>query len=361
MSKLRLALLGLMGVIPVQSYAFDISFEQSTCAALNSNTVQVNNIRVDTEIANPFDPSRPDIYSIYYDVPFVFDVDSLHLVPNLGSAAPAPGTDDNGSCANLSVIVNNAVTGNALSGASITVRSNAQNTNETGQVTLSGLPAGNALVATSLPGYDADQTSKELACGDNTLSVALNPNTPAEGGLRPDQIRVVLTWGENPVDVDAHLTGPAPGLAATDRNDVDRFHVYWYNSSSGDNVATLDVDDVASFGPETITISPPSDGTGLRPGVYRYSLHHYEGSDVMADAQVKLFVGNEVARTFTPNASQLQGVSDIWTVFELSVNNGQVTVLPVNTYSQGASGTVRRAVDAHYGEAESARIMTQHK
>ena len=77
--------------------------------------------------------------------------------------------------------------------------------------------------------------------------------------IKPDQqtsevtsteFRIVLTWGETPRDLDSHLVG------LDDANSV--FHIAYYNKverdTDGNVIASLDVDDVSSYGPETVTI-----------------------------------------------------------------------------------------------------------
>lgn len=136
--------------------------------------------------------------------------------------------------------------------------------------------------------------------------------------LPEDQIRIVLTWGETPRDLDSHMTGPKP--------DGSRFHVY-YSYKIYEDYVGLDLDDTSSHGPETITIYRQIDG------VYRYFVHDYSNggsssSTVLSNsgAVVKVYMGNTLARTF--NVPSNQG-GTLWTVFELEGNN----IKPINTLS----------------------------
>ncbi len=122
------------------------------------------------------------------------------------------------------------------------------------------------------------------------------------------EVRIVLTWGETPRDLDAHLAGPTA--------DGDRFHIfyanrnYWYNDV---HIVNLDREDINSFGPETITIYEQA------KGMYRYSVHDYTNRSSStstalsnSDAQVTVYFGDqEVERFLVP--SGLQGT--LWTVF----------------------------------------------
>lgn len=92
-------------------------------------------------------------------------------------------------------------------------------------------------------------------------------------------------------------------------------------------LANLDVDDVTSYGPETITI------VNMTDGVYRYSVHDYTNrgsSDSKAmsnsSATVKVYKGSSLLKTF--NIPTNVG-GTVWTVFELNGN----TITPVNQLS----------------------------
>lgn len=78
-------------------------------------------------------------------------------------------------------------------------------------------------------------------------------NADQDGVITPvlsdDEYRIVLTWSSTPSDLDSHLSGPL--------STGERFHVYYSDMSAFDNgetVATLDLDDTSSYGPETITL-----------------------------------------------------------------------------------------------------------
>ena len=77
--------------------------------------------------------------------------------------------------------------------------------------------------------------------------------------LDTNRRRIVLTWGENPEDLEAHLTAPNP--------DGCRHHCYYWDKVIPG--ASLDLDDRHSYGPETITITERS------PGTYRYYVHDF--------------------------------------------------------------------------------------
>ena len=121
------------------------------------------------------------------------------------------------------------------------------------------------------------------------------------------RIKIVLDWGEDPSDLDAHLYGK-------------NAHVY-FNNQKASNME-LDRDDTSSYGPETHTIKEPAPND-----VYKYYVHNYSDSDTPAssrlsnsEAQVKVYIDNELKKTFTITPNQ-EGV--IWHVFDV-VNGREI-------------------------------------
>jgi len=67
----------------------------------------------------------------------------------------------------------------------------------------------------------------------------------------PGKLRMVLTWGETPRDLDSHLDTPTG------------CHVFYGQKRCPDGSASLDADVTDGFGPETINVNT------LRPGLYK--------------------------------------------------------------------------------------------
>jgi hypothetical protein len=99
----------------------------------------------------------------------------------------------------------------------------------------------------------------------------------------PGKLRMVLTWGETPRDLDSHLDTPTG------------CHVFYGQKRCPDGSASLDADVTDGFGPETINVHT------LRPGLYkcgmpchvfvelvgrsrccRYKVHAYSSGDMEA-------------------------------------------------------------------------------
>ncbi len=148
------------------------------------------------------------------------------------------------------------------------------------------------------------------------ITVELDESVVGYDPLSSNEYRIVLTWGENPRDLDSHLR--LPNLDTVDYN----------NETADDSSANLDWDDTQSFGPETITITTQNAGT------YYYSVHNYAGTGTIgtSSAVVKVYNYSGLWRTYT--VSQITGDSSkrYWRVF--SLNGSNITAL--NTYADSA-------------------------
>jgi Mg-chelatase subunit ChlD len=254
--------------------------------------------------------------------------DKLHVTHRSGwslatkdLAVPAPPPRPPLGDATLAGEVVDATTGKAVSGAEVRLVGTPlrARTGGDGRFRLTEAPAGSVGVEVSAPGYGTDQLDKDLASGKETaLRVALSP------GMKAGQMRVVLTWGEQPQDLDAHLEGPLP--------DGKRFHVFF--GQKGDlkskEFVNLDVDAQKGHGPETITV------LGVAPGTYRYFVHDYTNRSNKANAglaesaaEVKVHQG---AQAYTFRANQ-KAVGNIWNVCNIEVGaDGKAVVHRLDQY-----------------------------
>ncbi|MCR5501714.1 MAG: InlB B-repeat-containing protein [Lachnospiraceae bacterium] len=135
-----------------------------------------------------------------------------------------------------------------------------------------------------------------------------------------DQIRIVLTWGETPRDLDSHLFGPSGDGSG-------RFHTAYYSKNyyyNNKKYADLDLDDVTSYGPETTTIYHRSSGDSYSFYVHDYSNRGSSSSNAMGNsgATVKLYVGPVLTKTWqiTPGAA-----GTVWHVFDYDAGSGEIT------------------------------------
>jgi hypothetical protein len=343
---------GMAAALGAQAQVIDFSGTRG--AGINQSDVLLENLRLLVPVPNPQQPGTTTTVESNYNILFRFDPATLHLVPvglqqTGGSGAVA--------CASAQVTVFDALRGanQPLANASVTLGTRSSTTNAQGVASFTGLAQGFFTVTTAAPNYSpANQTVLLNCSAPNQVAVALSPASGGTGGLAAGQFRTILTWGENPRDIDSHLTGPAASGSS-------RWHVYFGAKSAGDMCA-LDVDDISSYGPETVTCPPTGSSAGaLRPGVYRYSVHHYAGSGTLgtSNANVRLELSNGQAYTFTPPVAPYTGSNNVWTVYELTVlADGSVGVAPINSVMENvSSGSVSRelplAAGTGLGQAES--------
>ena len=158
---------------------------------------------------------------------------------------------------------------------------------------------------------DLDKDVMLVSKHETPLRVVLSP------GIKTGQIRLVLTWGQEPADLDAHLEGPLP--------DGKQFHIYF--QQKGDlksrEFVSLDADAKNGFGPETITV------LGVLPGRYHYFVHDYTNRDVHSSTalsrsgtEVKIYQGGQAYSYRTNKDSP----GNVWHVCDIEINKAGTAV-----------------------------------
>lgn len=187
-------------------------------------------------------------------------------------------------------------------------------TDEKGNYSLEGLHAGNyCLEVTGLQEYVSTYFNVKIL-GGKTVS---GQNGYVSGDLDKRQARIVLTWGNMPEDLDAHMTCK---LSSGGEG-----HVYFKRlkfSAKGKVIYALDVDEILGYGPETMTIYHRKAGT------YQYYIHQYsdEGQLQNSNACVKVYYAGKSYPSYTFHVPD--GVGWYWNVFRLNGATGRLT--PVN-------------------------------
>ncbi len=294
-------------------------------AALYDNSTQLNGSPVELEYLN-FDNVRGR-----------FSFKPLTLGPNLGkslviSVAPSStSTKVSGETKTATVIIANGFGGRitdvsnvGIEGAIIEFRNGTGTTSGdvVGQTTTGkfgyysiALPAGMYTGEISGPGL---VTSYMIANAPTDEYLPLQ-NETAIRAAGINEVKIMLTWGQNPQDEDSHLTGPGP------------FHTWYADkqySVDGVVYADLDWDDTQSYGPETTTIRR------LVDGVYRFYVHHYSGVGTLREsgATVKIFDSGSNTPSQTFNVPTGEGNERYWIVFEMQVseNGSNIVVNAIN-------------------------------
>jgi hypothetical protein len=284
----------------------------------------------------------------YYNIStFALNEISAETIPMIATDISGNGT--------VAGTVINARTAGGLSGVSIAFREGINNRDGSVVATASTDHAGNYSVPLETGVYTAEFSRNGFTkaystvvsiAGETTsnINVAMVAETVAGLNNSGAFATIVLAWGENPRDLDSHLTGPV-------NSSDDRFHIAYYSkiattdgqytdaySLSGFDpsnpcategiAASLDLDDVTSYGPETTTICRAATGE------YHFYVHHYSGTSSITESPARVVVSTAsgVTRTFIAPPGATGTSSDVWHVFDLDSNGN---IIPVNTFSLG--------------------------
>lgn len=215
--------------------------------------------------------------------------------------------------------------GRVISGATIKIRSSMNSrdgevlyettTNLQGNFSIEHVLTGYYTIEVSKNGFITTYESVAAIGGREAFKqITLSPL------LADGEMRIVITWGVVPSDLDSHLEGP-DGLGG-------RFHVYYGNRRYIENGflhADLDLGDTSSYGPETIT------SHGVKNGVYHYRVADYTNRNNSnspylsnSSAKVKVFIKDGTYEYNVPTNK----IGTVWNVFD--VVDG--TIKGVNTF-----------------------------
>jgi hypothetical protein len=225
-----------------------------------------------------------------------------------------------GDPGNVSGFVKDATNLNPVSGVTILLRAGTNDlsreiiqqviSGSNGSFSFTSIPSGTYTAFFSKTGYISDFMVLSVLGGQSTtgFNMNLSPDIRTTSGYR-----IILTWGQNPEDLDSHIFTPL--INGT------KYHVYYYSKGSLINppYVNLDVDKVTSYGPETITIAKTF------AGEYFYSVNHYYGSGSLtttSNATVNLYGVNGFIRSWTVPTT---GSGLWWNVFSINGLTGNVT------------------------------------
>jgi hypothetical protein len=162
-------------------------------------------------------------------------------------------------------------------------------------------------------GYVTSYLTRSLSYGVNPYNNLIVTAIP-----QGEEMRVVLTWGTDPKDLDLHLLGP--------NSDGGYFHLYYGQPTySVSNVvyAKLDIDQTSGQGPETITTA-----TVLQQvyGKYTFYVHNYSavynnGKTLPeSSAKVEVFKGESITPFKTYSVPTAASSDPYWHVFDLDID-----------------------------------------
>ena len=217
-------------------------------------------------------------------------------------------------------VVRDATTGGSISDATVAVNGVQTTSDVDGSYSVTDVvPSDNVLVTASASGYQP--FSMVLPVGDSETvqqDLVLVPSA-----LSADQYRFILTWGQEPRDLDSHLWVPT-GVGQ-------HAHICFWNTGTllAAPFAELDVDDMYSFGPETVTLLPEYEGQ------YVYAVHEWAGDGTLAtsSAVVQVYAGNNLIRVLDV-PTETCGENYWWHVGQLNAETGEFTL--INEFSANA-------------------------
>ncbi len=202
-----------------------------------------------------------------------------------------------------------------IEGAEVTLQRNGA-ASAVGMTTLAGVATvsptfsdtdDGVLLIVKKPGYSTLVTR----CPCQGMTYALSPVMRSLDGLR-----VVLSWGRSPMDLDLHAVFADNHVSFQQRLGRD---------------ANLDVDDTDAFGPETITIEKKAFGQPYLFAVHDFSNRLLSDRAALAESGAKVFVyvGQTLIRRYeVPTSAQ----GTVWTVFTI---DGQGNLYDVNRLTPG--------------------------
>lgn len=152
-------------------------------------------------------------------------------------------------------------------------------------------------------------------------------NETAIRAAASSELKIMLSWGETPWDLDSHLIG--------ETIDGTELHTAYYNKvheEDGVTYVDLDWDDTNSYGPETTTFRK------LKDGKYVFYVHNFSGDTNLgqSNANVKIFKGNDQTADQTFTLPTGTGSERYWVVFAVDIkdNGNSVSIMPINELEQ---------------------------
>jgi len=214
--------------------------------------------------------------------------------------------------------VEDALNGNAISNADIKFREG-WNQKSSSSINTTVLTDANGEYTVKLKGgyYTAEISKDGYITG--YINIVVYDNLTVQSAvlsplLQENEIRIVLTWGEEPLDLDSHMY-----ISDGYTNE----HVYYGNKfaySNGEMICQLDHDDTLSFGPETITLFADKTSTNYKYSVYQFSSR---GEMSLSGARVVVYYGDSAPVTYH---IPVQQAGRTWEVFV--IENGKI--IPIN-------------------------------
>lgn len=229
----------------------------------------------------------------------------------------------------LTGMVINAVTGEPTYGAQVSIWAGSRAaglpmmtaSTASGSYTFTGLDVGTYTLEVEQSGYITEEFTVEIVSGEVVTVEDLVVSPELDDG----EVRIVLTWGAYPSDLDSYVFG------TTDSGSSFRLFFGDMNITiGGRQIASLDVDDMTGYGPETTTLYTTN-------GVFDFVVSDFLTTGTMATsgATVKIYMPGQS----TPTVVNMSGsVVDDWYV--CTIDHGEL-IIRNTAYSADHGSTVK--------------------
>ena len=249
------------------------------------------------------------------DVPFIGGAfTNINGISRSGLAKLSPCSSGGGGI-RIDAVVVDATTGQGVGGFVVSTPAEVTTSANDGTFVLLNTRVGLNQISVTKNGFVA--RSHGVSISSNTTST--NFRFVASPVITDtNSVRVVMTWGANPTDMDLWLTTPPVSTGAppviVNRNLT--------GSLTSSPFAAMDVSDLFSFGPETITI------TNLLPGIYQVAVNDRTGSEQLTNSQglVELYTSKGLVTSVNIPSGQ-GGAGDWWDVAQINGSNGTYAVI----------------------------------
>ena len=176
------------------------------------------------------------------------------------------------------------------------------------------LPEGTHLLTAQATGFCLGERSFDVVAGaESQVSIPLSKHLVAG-----EMARVILDWGDNPRDLDAHVLFEEAQSAPTES------HVFFGHrlgiDVDGAPFAELDIDYLYSEGFETITLYQQKAAT------FRYFVHHYAGDGALATSQASVAVATRGCKRKTYTVPE-DCSGRYWSVVDLRGEAARVDII----------------------------------
>lgn len=209
--------------------------------------------------------------------------------------------DDEMDSDNFTVRFYNALDGQPIKDGTVSIENIGEfKTDQEGKVKFPRMDDQVLLITFTADEYITTDVKTEVVAGTIFYNrISISPEMALEN------VRIILDWGRNPDDLDAHLTKDK------------KYHISYRNMKAADDgEARLDRDDRDSWGPETITIRETE-----TDAYYEFWVHDF--SNQSKDNSKKLSKSKAVIKIYANNELQYQvsvpeeGRGNSWHVFTI--------------------------------------------